>query len=234
MLLVNPATLWLGWLWRTVKLKVRYSGSSLRIGYMAVAKRTQFGRFNTLYDQVYLDGVTIGDMSYVSRGTRIVNATIGKFTCIGPESLVGLGRHPTEGFISSHPAFYSLLEQSQKSFVDEQKFDEFQPIVIGSDVWLGARVIVLDGAEIGDGAIVAAGSVVSGKIPPYAIVGGMPARLIRIRFDEETVAQLLRDRWWDLNFETLRDNSKAFESVDAYREWRARRLADTGSAGIDR
>jgi acetyltransferase-like isoleucine patch superfamily enzyme len=222
MLLVNPATLWLGWLLRTARLKVQYSGRGLCIGYMAVAKRTQFGRMNTLSDFARLDRVTMGDMSYVSRGTRITNAVIGKFTCIGPESLVGLGRHPTEGYVSSHPAFYSLLGQTQLTFVSEQKFEEFLPIAIGSDVWIGARTIVLDGAEIGDGAIVAAGSVVSGTIPPYAIVGGVPARVIRYRFDEDVVTQLLESRWWDLSFEILRENSKAFESIEAFFEWRAR------------
>jgi len=223
MLLVNPATLWLGWLLRTARLKVQYSGKGLRIGYMAVAERTQFGRMNTLSNFARLDRVTMGDMSYVSRGTRITNAAIGKFTCIGPESLIGLGRHPTESFVSSHPAFYSLLAQSQLTFVAEQKFEEFLPITIGNDVWIGARTTVLDGAEICDGAIVAAGSVVSGTIRPYAIVGGVPARVIRYRFDEGTVAELLESRWWDMSFEVLRENSKAFESIDAFREWRARR-----------
>jgi acetyltransferase-like isoleucine patch superfamily enzyme len=180
---------------------------------------------NTIYDHVYLDRVTIGDMSYVARGSRISNTTIGKFTCVGPESLIGLGRHPTEGFVSSHPAFYSLLLQSQISFVTTQKFDEFLPITIGHDVWIGARAIVLDGAEIGDGAIIAAGSVVAGTIPPYAIAGGAPARVIRYRFEEDMVAQLLESRWWDLSFETLRGSSEAFGNASSFREWLARRDA---------
>src|ERR1041385_1660369 len=221
MLLVDPATVWIGWLYNMVVLKVRYFSHNLRIGYMAVARRTTFGHFNTLYDHVYLHKVTLGDMTYIARATRIFNASIGNFSCIGPEVLIGLGRHPTEGFVSSHPAFYSLMGQAQICFTKRQKFEEFQPIRIGNDVWIGARVVVLDGAEIGDGAIVAAGSVVAGKIPPYAVVGGIPARVIRYRFDDETVAELLESRWWELSPETLRANADAFESMEAFREWRA-------------
>src|SRR5690606_40549227 len=75
-------------------------------------------------------------------------------------------------------------------------------VSVGSDVWIGAGSIVLDGISIGDGAIIAAGAVVNKDVPPYAIVGGVPARIIRYRFDEETRAALLEWRWWDL------DNSK--------------------------
>jgi len=221
--LINPVTVWLKWLVRTFVLKLRYFGHHLRIGYMATATRSRFGRFTTLYEYVHLDNVDIGDMSYVSRGSRIVNATIGKFTCIGPESLIGLGRHPTENFVSSHPAFYSMLKQSEVSFVDEQKFDEFQRISIGNDVWIGARAIILDGATIGDGAIVAAGAVVAGVVPPYAIVGGVPAKVVRFRFDDSVVEQLLKSPWWGLSLDTLRANSEVFASISDFLDWQSRR-----------
>jgi virginiamycin A acetyltransferase len=69
--------------------------------------------------------------------------------------------------------------------------------VVGSDVWLGYRSLVMPGVQIGHGAIVAAGSVVTGDIPPYAIAGGNPARVLRMRYDEDDVARLLRAAWWD-------------------------------------
>ncbi|OGA13627.1 MAG: hypothetical protein A3H32_09190 [Betaproteobacteria bacterium RIFCSPLOWO2_02_FULL_63_19] len=234
MLLKNPLTVWIAWLVRTLALKFRCFGSHLRIGYMATAKRSRFGRFNTLYDHVYMEDVEIGDMSYVSHGSRIMNATIGKFTCVGPECLIGLGRHPAEAFVSSHPAFYSTLKQSQVSFVDEQKFEEFQSIRIGNDVWIGARAIILDGASIGDGAIVAAGAVVAGSVPPYAIVGGVPAKVVRHRFDEAVVAQLLASRWWELSLDTLRANAGAFASAADFMVWQPRRLSDAQAREPDR
>lgn len=221
-ILVNPLTIWMSWLARTCLLKFQNFGGNLRIGYMALARRSRFGRFNTLYEHAQLIGVDIGDMSYVAWGARVANATIGKYCCIGPECLIGLGRHPSSRFVSSHPAFYSIRKQSQVSYVDDQKFEEYQQISIGNDVWIGARAIILDGACIGDGAIVASGAVVSGTVPPYAVVGGVPAKVIRYRFDETTIEQLLRSRWWDLSFDVLRSNSAAFASQDAFCEWQSK------------
>ncbi|MGH8028407.1 MAG: CatB-related O-acetyltransferase [Arenimonas sp.] len=212
-------TNWLVWLARTALLKLRNRGRHLRIGRMAAARSCTFGRYNTLYDGAVLDHVVLGDLSYVSRGARIHNATVGRFSCIGPETLVGLGRHPTRQFVSSHPAFYSTAAQAQLTFVSEQKFGEFRPITIGNDVWIGARAIVLDGATIGDGAIVGAGAVVAGDVPPFAIVSGVPAKVVRYRFDEATIDAIRRSRWWELDLEVLRANAAAFDDPARFAAW---------------
>lgn len=212
-------TNWLAWLARTAVLRLLHVGRHLRVGWMATARSCTFGRYNTLYAGVVLDSVVLGDLSYVSRGARISNATIGRFCCIGPETMIGLGRHPTRDFISSHPAFYSTRAQAQLTFVTEQKFEEFRPVTIGNDVWIGARAIVLDGATIGDGAIVAAGSVVSGEVSPYAIVSGVPAKVVRYRFDEETIEAIRRSRWWDLALDVLRANADAFADPARFAAW---------------
>lgn len=217
----NPITQWLAWLARTAALRRRNAGRSLRVGWMATAKQCTFGHHNTLYDHVVLNNVALGDASYVSRGSRVANATVGRYTCIGPECLVGLGRHPTRDFVSSHPAFYSTRGQAQLVFTDTQQYEEFLPVTIGNDVWIGARAIVLDGATIGDGAIVAAGSVVSGEVPPYAIVSGVPAKLVRHRFDDETIAAIRRSQWWDLDLEVLRAHADAFGDPAAFAAWQA-------------
>ncbi|MGQ0587154.1 MAG: DapH/DapD/GlmU-related protein [Gammaproteobacteria bacterium] len=212
-------THWLVWLARTAALKGRHAGRHLRIGRLATARACSFGRYVTLYEGAVLDGVALGDMSYVSRGARLFNATVGRFCCIGPETLIGLGRHPTRQFVSSHPAFYSTLAQAQLTFVREQKFEEFRPVTIGHDVWIGARAIVLDGASIGDGAIVAAGAVVAGEVPPYAIVTGVPAGVERYRFDEATIEAIRRSRWWELDLEVLRANADAFADPGRFATW---------------
>jgi len=77
---------------------------------------------------------------------------------------------------------------------------------IGNDVYIGYHVIILSGVTIGDGAVIGAGSVVAGDVPPYAIVAGNPAHIVRYRFDEETITKLLEIRWWDWPDEKVKEN----------------------------
>jgi virginiamycin A acetyltransferase len=84
------------------------------------------------------------------------------------------------------------------------------PITIGHDVWIGTHCVILSGAEIGTGAVIAANSVVTGAIPPYAIAAGTPAKVIRYRFDEKTINELLESRWWD------KDEAEVIEHYHAF------------------
>lgn len=79
-------------------------------------------------------------------------------------------------------------------------------MVIGNDVWIGVNACVLSGVRIGDGAVVGACSVVTRDVPPYAIVAGNPARLVRKRFDDETIEELLKIKWWDWDIERIKEN----------------------------
>jgi virginiamycin A acetyltransferase len=84
--------------------------------------------------------------------------------------------------------------------------------VVGNDVWLGYSVVVMPGVTIGDGAIVAAGSMVTADVPPYAIAGGNPARVLRMRYDEDDVARLLRAAWWDWPVELVTRHARTIMS----------------------
>lgn len=108
----------------------------------------------------------------------------------------GLGRHPTD-WLSTSPTFYSTLNQVGTSFADTNLFDELQTVQIGNDVWIGARVTVLDGVKVGDGAIIAAGSVVTEDVMPYTIVGGIPAKRLRDRMPPAHAEKLRALGWWD-------------------------------------
>ncbi len=117
--------------------------------------------------------------------------------------MIGAGRHPLD-WLSTHPAFYSTRSQAGLSFVDENLYDELSArTVVGSDVWIGARSLIMGGVEVGDGAIVAAGAVVTRSVPPYAVVRGVPATVARFRFTPEVIEELLDFRWWDLPDATL-------------------------------
>lgn len=169
-----------------------------------VDSNSSFGGYNNIGRRCSINGSSLGRFTYVSADTKINRATVGSFCSIGQESIIGgLAKHPTN-WLSTHPAFFSKKCQAGYSFVDEDKFTEQLNVDIGHDVWIGARVMVLDGCRIGNGAIIAAGAVVVNDVPPYAIFGGVPAKLIRYRFDQDKVKKLIDIQWWNWSIEELK------------------------------
>lgn len=161
-----------------------------------------------LYNGGNLSDCLIGRYSYATRAT-ISMTTIGRFCSIGPDLICGWGDHPTD-FVSTSPAFFSTRNQCGTSFSEKDFFDEKKYIYIGHDVWIGARVFIRDGVKIGNGAIVAAGAVVVKDVPDYAIVGGVPAKIIKFRFPDEIKSKLLELQWWDWPEDKLRQAQPYF------------------------
>jgi chloramphenicol O-acetyltransferase type B len=157
--------------------------------------------FVSIQSKCVLNEVRIGRYSYVAREAYLNDVTVGSFASIGPRTLLGCGDHPMD-LASTAPVFYSTRRQCGTSFAKSDYVAERKTITIGHDVWLGAHVFVRDGVTIGDGAIVAAGAVVTIDVPPFAIVGGVPAKLIRFRFPADAIQRLLALKWW--NWEELR------------------------------
>ena len=139
---------------------------------------------------------------------------IGKFCSIacGARFLMNSANHAL-GSLSTYvfPIFY---EEWGHGMEVTEAWDHRGDIVIGNDVWIGYEAVILSGVTIGDGAIVAARSVVTRDVPPYTIVGGVPARPIRRRFDQETIDALLELRWWDWPLEKLSKSLRAIQAGD--------------------
>ena len=165
---------------------------------------------------------SLGYASYVGARSFFQNTKIGRFTCIATDVSTMAGDHPTSKFASIHPAFYSTRGQSGFSYVDREKYSDFKwldedrtyTIEIGNDVWIGSGVKITEGVRIGDGAVIAAGAIVTRDVEPYAIVGGVPAKVLKYRFDEETIQKLLELRWWDKDLKWIEEHADEFEDVD--------------------
>ena len=187
-------------------------------------KATFFEGLNEVFDETTLINCKLGLASYVGQRCVLKNTKIGRFCSIGDEVLAVVGNHPTTKFVSTYPAFYSKAYQGKVKFVNTDKFNKYKyldpmqkiSIIIGNDVWIGSRVSILEGVEIGDGAIIAAGAVVTKKVPPYAIVGGVPAHIIKYRFTEEKIEWLLHVQWWYKDYSWICRNAEYFDNIDAF------------------
>lgn len=176
-------------------------------------RNSEFAGDNVIYGESVVVDSTVGRHTYIG-GAHLGNSDLGSFCSIGPGALIGgLGRHPT-GMLSTHPVYYSCLRQSGASFCDRNYFAEHARTTVGNDVWIGARAIVLDGVTIGDGAIIAAGAIVAKDVAPYAVVAGVPARVIKHRFSEEEISALLEIQWWSLPDDVLQAHAAIFRGND--------------------
>lgn len=157
----------------------------------------------------------IGYMTYIQPYFRCQsNTTIGRYCSIADRVRIGAANHPTD-WLSTNPFQYWQWEGDEGKC--PERYLKFNPVeklcTIGNDVWIAASVFILPGVTVGDGAIIGAHSVVTKDVPPYAIVGGAPAKIIRYRFDEPTIQELLDLKWWELPREALYQNKVQFNDI---------------------
>lgn len=188
--------------WSSI-LVALYRRRRLRRFCLKACDRLEGGEF---YSQTRRDilkayhGVEIGPYTYgdVMRPGVLPRGTIvGPWCSIGTDLIVRRRDHPFER-PSMHPFFYNAGVGYLVR--DTIPYDQDNPLIIGHDVWFGDRVTILSGCKtIGQGAVVAAGAIVTKDVPPYSIVGGVPAKVLRMRFDEAAIAKLERSRWWEMD-----------------------------------
>lgn len=152
--------------------------------------------------------VTIGERSILTGPVRIIAdinpVSIGKYCSVAPDVILWEPLHDMER-LSSYYIFANLFGEGWDRDVISKG-----PIRIGNDVWIGARAIVVSGVSIGDGAVIGAGSVVTTDVPPYAIVVGMPGRVLKYRFSEPVRDRLIELKWWDWPEDRIRRNRTLF------------------------
>ena len=153
---------------------------------------------------------SIGEYSYVGNHSTIINATIGKFCSISENCRIGLASH-TMKFLSTSPIFTEKCNGTGISWLSEDAVKIKAPkITVGNDVWIGYNAIIKSGVTIGDGAVIGAGAIVTKDVPPYAIVAGVPAKIIKYRFTEDDIFKLSKLQWWNLSDQELQNNLSLF------------------------
>jgi len=188
-------------------LQSRYPSCKFHLGCMI--SNTAFERFNIVFGDVIIDSCTIGAHTYIQKKSNIFNAEIGRFCSIASGVTIAPGVHKTSG-VSTHPVFFIKNTPLICKFAEEDAYQTSKKVNIGNDVWIGEKAIVMDGITIGSGAIIAAGAVVTKDVAPYSIVGGVPAKFIKYRFNEITISKLLESKWWDNSDNWLKANHKLF------------------------
>lgn len=163
---------------------------------------------NLMHAVTVYGSVELGKFTYVNVNSVIYsNVKVGRFCSIARNCEIGVAAHPVN-YLSTHPfQFDRTIFKNSIPYQDIEKvgWAPHKRTTIGNDVWVGAKAIINSGVTIGDGAIVGGGAVVTKNVPPYAIVGGIPAKIIKYRFSEEIISKLLALEWWNLDIDCLKE-----------------------------
>lgn len=195
-------------------IKNMWTRRETEISPFAILRDTNVSDHVGLRPLVKMERSKIGKCSYMGTLSAAYDTKIGKFCSIARECYIGGAKHPLDR-VSTSGCFYLKNNYSGKCYY-ENDYNWHTHTVIGNDVWLGARVIVLGGVTISDGAVVGAGSVVTRDIGPYEIWAGNPAKFIRKRFSDEIIEKMLEIRWWDWDDTKLYKKGGLFIDINQF------------------
>lgn len=176
-------------------------------------KEVTFGSYNEIGVWNFIEHTHFGDYSYTGQFCFVQNAQIGKFSNIAANVRIGATAHPYERPSLHHftyrPTMYGFAATDDLAFFEDRLS---QKISIGHDTWIGHGVMIMPNVTVGNGAIIAAGAIVTKDVPPYAVVMGVPAKIVKYRFDDEMIAGLEKIAWWDWSAATIKERFEDFRS----------------------
>lgn len=186
------------------------------IGYL-YAKAVQKLRFYALKNSMFHKTCRIGSgcniinstmnrYSYCGHDCEIINSAIGGFCSISDHVYIGGEEHPTN-WVSTSSVFQDVKHSGSKKRFARHVLPSVKQTIIGSDVWIGHAVTIKQGVTVGHGAVIGSNALVTKDVPPYAVVGGVPAKILKYRFDEQTIQELLNCRWWEKSDEQITECS---------------------------
>lgn len=174
-----------------------------------IDRDSKIDKYNVLFKNSKIINSTIGSHTYLQENAIINSTDAGKFCSFGSNVYIGLPRHKLDG-VSTHPAFYLFNTPLVKKFCMNNNFIPNPRTKIGHDVWIGFGACIIAGLSIGTGCVIGAGAVVTKNVPPYAIVGGVPAKIIRYRFNKKTRKEIISTKWWNFPDQWIFQNLKNF------------------------
>ncbi len=193
-----------------------HHGSAPEIDPEAAVVDCALGRWTRIGARTEMHEVSFGDYSYIVSDSSATYAEIGKFCSIARDVRINPGNHPTWRVAQHHFSYratsYALGASDDAAFFEWRRSDK---VTMGHDIWIGHGATILAGVTVGTGAVVGAGAVVSKDVPPFAVVVGVPARVIKYRFEPDLQAALIALAWWDWDHDRLAAALEDFRTLDA-------------------
>lgn len=194
----------IGTIWS--KLFLRMHGKAIRNSFIHKTARVHYGS-NVLNSKM-------DAYSYCGYDCWLINTDVKKYCSIGANVRIGGAMHPIS-FVSSSPVFHKGKNILDKNF-SKHELEPTKRTIIGNDVWIAENVMIKAGVKISDGAVIGMGSIVTHDVGPYEIWAGNPAKLIRKRFDDETIEKLLQSKWWDRSEDEISALAQYFNNPEEF------------------
>lgn len=215
-LIKNLLGSWLDNLKRVVQVsKMSITNPTCRLSRECSLVEVNLEKYVTIFGNTIVYAANIGAYSYIQMNSRIFNCDIGRFCSIAANVCIAPGIHDIRQ-VTTHPSFYFYIPSLPRIFVSPDKLPVSKRVNIGHDVWIGEKVVILDGVKVGNGAVVAAGAVVTKDVEPYSVVGGIPARFIKYRFDDQTIRTLQESQWWNFSDKWFEEHVEVMQDLDLF------------------